>query len=609
MIDDPASPEAKLPDPAAWSRAMADIAERSQRLVADFLKRQQQAGKDGAAPGMAMGMTDPLHIGGAFLDMTQRLMSNPARLVEAQVSLWQDYMKLWQSSAERFLGGASKPMVEPSPGDNRFKDPAWQDSAVFDFIKQSYLLTSRWVQATVHEADGVDAHTARKLDFYTRQFTDALAPSNFVMTNPEVLRATIDSGGENLVNGLKHLLADLERGKGRLAIQMTDPNAFQVGKNIAVTPGKVVFRNNLIELIQYAPTTAEVHKTPLLIVPPWINKFYILDLRPKNSFIKWAVEQGHSVFVVSWVNPDEKLAAKSFDDYLREGPLAALGAIEQATGEKSANVIGYCLGGTLLAATLAYLAAKGQAERIASATFLAALTDFSEAGELSVFIDEEQLGALETRMQEKGYLDGADMANTFNMLRANDLIWSFVVNNYLLGKEPFPFDLLYWNSDSTRMPAAMHSFYLRQMYQENKLVEPGGISLAGVKLDLRKIKTPSFLLSTKEDHIAPWTSTYAATQLYCGPVKFVLAASGHIAGVINPPDKGKYGHWTNDTLPKDPEAWFKGATQHDGSWWPLWESWVDTYAGGKVPARKPGDGKLKPLSDAPGTYVLVKSGN
>jgi polyhydroxyalkanoate synthase len=344
-------------------------------------------------------------------------------------------------------------------------------------------------------------------------------------------------------------------------------------------------------------------------VPPWINKFYILDLRPKNSFIKWAVEQGHSVFVVSWVNPDEKLAAKSFDDYLREGPLAALGAIEQATGEKSANVIGYCLGGTLLAATLAYLAAKGQAERIASATFLAALTDFSEAGELSVFIDEEQLGALETRMQEKGYLDGADMANTFNMLRANDLIWSFVVNNYLLGKEPFPFDLLYWNSDSTRMPAAMHSFYLRQMYQENKLVEPGGISLAGVKLDLRKIKTPSFLLSTKEDHIAPWTSTYAATQLYCGPVKFVLAASGHIAGVINPPDKGKYGHWTNDTLPKDPEAWFKGATQHDGSWWPLWESWVDTYAGGKVPARKPGDGKLKPLSDAPGTYVLVKSGN
>jgi polyhydroxyalkanoate synthase len=465
------------------------------------------------------------------------------------------------------------------------------------------------VQATVHEADGVDAHTARKLDFYTRQFTDALAPSNFVMTNPEVLRATIDSGGENLVNGLKHLLADLERGKGRLAIQMTDPNAFQVGKNIAVTPGKVVFRNDLIELIQYAPTTTEVHKTPLLIVPPWINKFYILDLRPKNSFIKWAVEQGHTVFVVSWVNPDEKLAAKSFDDYLLEGPLAALGAIEQATGEKSANVIGYCLGGTLLAATLAYLAAKGQAERIASSTFLAALTDFSEAGELSVFIDEEQLGALETRMQEKGYLEGADMANTFNMLRANDLIWSFVVNNYLLGKEPFPFDLLYWNSDSTRMPAAMHSFYLRRMYQENKLVEPGGISLAGVKLDLRKIKTPSFLLSTKEDHIAPWTSTYAATQLYSGPVKFVLAASGHIAGVINPPDKGKYGHWTNDALPKDPEAWFKGAAQHDGSWWPLWESWVDTYAGGKVPARKLGDGKLKPLADAPGTYVLVKSGN
>ncbi|HWI29322.1 MAG TPA: class I poly(R)-hydroxyalkanoic acid synthase [Stellaceae bacterium] len=590
-------PPPKLPDPVQWSRDMAEIAERSQRLVLEFLGRQS---------GNGVGPADPLNIGSAFLEMTGRLMADPAKLMQAQVSLWQDYMTLWQRTAERFLGGKAEPMVEPAASDRRFKDAAWSDGTLFDFIKQSYLLTARWLQSTVKEIDGLDDKTAKKVDFYTRQFVDAMAPSNFVLTNPEVLRTTIESGGENLVTGLKHMLEDLERGKGRLMIKMTDMDAFKVGENIAVTPGKVVFQNDLMQLLQYEPTTETVKRRPLLIIPPWINKFYILDLRPRNSFIKWAVDQGHTVFVISWVNPDERLAQKGFDDYMLEGPLAALDAMEQATGEHEANVIGYCLGGTLLAATLAYMTVKGD-NRVASATYFVALTDFAEPGELSIFIDEDQLHVLEERMREHGYLEGSDMATTFNMLRANDLIWSFVVNNYLLGKEPFPFDLLYWNSDSTRMPAAMHSYYLRNMYQENKLVVPGALSLCGVPIDLRRITVPSFLLSTKEDHIAPWKATYAATQIYQGPIKFCLAASGHIAGVVNPPGQGKYGHWENAKLPKDPEAWLQAAKYVNESWWPSWEEWIGRYGGGDVPARKPGDGRLKPIEDAPGSYVRVKA--
>ena len=590
-------PEARIPDPVQLSRDLADIAERSQRLVMEFLQRQRPEG---------LGMADPLNVGQAFLEMTQRLMADPARLVQAQLSLWQDYLKLWQSTTQRLMGGPTEPVIEPTSGDRRFKDNAWTENAVFDYIKQSYLLTARWMQATVKQVDGLDDKTAKKIDFYTRQFVDAIAPSNFVLTNPEVLRETIESGGENLVKGLDNLLRDLERGNGRLMIKMTDLDKFKVGVNIAVTPGKVVYQNDLIQLIQYEPATETVHRRPLLIIPPWINKFYILDLRPENSFIRWAVEQGHTVFVISWVNPDAKLAEKTFEDYMLEGLLAALDAMEQATGEREANVIGYCLGGTLLAATLAYLKAKKD-DRIKSATYFVALVDFKEAGELSVFIDEEQLHYLEKRMREHGYLEGSDMATTFNMLRANDLIWSFVVNNYLLGKEPFPFDLLYWNSDSTRMPAAMHSFYLRNMYQENKLVVPGGITLAGVPIDVSTISTPSFLLSTREDHIAPWKSTYAATQLYRGPVKFVLAASGHIAGVVNPPGRSKYGHWENAKNPPTPDEWLATAKQHPDSWWPVWNKWIDKYAGGEVPARKPGDGKLTPIESAPGSYVLVKA--
>ncbi|MEQ9813471.1 MAG: class I poly(R)-hydroxyalkanoic acid synthase [Azospirillaceae bacterium] len=587
-----------LPDPMAMGKAWAEIAERSQKLVAGFLERQR---KDGPAE------LDPLNLGQAFIEMTTRLIADPSRLAQAQMQFWGEYMTLWQRSAMKFMGHDTDPVALPESGDRRFKDAAWDENVVFDFIKQSYLLASKYIQGTVKEVDGLDSKTSRKVDFYTRQFVDAMAPSNFVMTNPQVLRTTLETGGENLVKGLDNLLTDLERGQGELRITMTDTDAFEVGRNIAVSPGEVVFQNDLMQLVQYAPATETVARRPLLIIPPWINKFYILDLRPENSFIRWAVSQGLTVFVISWVNPDARLAKKSFEDYMFEGPLAAMEAVEQQTGERELNVIGYCLGGTLLAATLAHMTAKGTADRVKSATYFTTMIDFQEAGELGVFIDEEQLAALEARMAKEGYLEGSAMATTFNMLRANDLIWSFVVNNYLLGKEPFPFDLLYWNSDSTRMPAAMHSYYLRRMYQENRLVEPGALTLGGTPIDLSKIEVPSFILSTKEDHIAPWRSTYAGTQTYGGPVKFVLSGSGHIAGVVNPPEPVKYAHWTKSRRARSPEAWLKGAEEKPGSWWPEWRKWLKKFDGGSVPARDPRQGPLQPIEPAPGSYVKVRA--
>ncbi len=585
-------------DPAVIQHSMADIAERSQRLVTDFLSRQSTATSENP---------DPLNIGSAFLDMTTRLMQNPAGLIQAQMDFWQNYVTLWQNTTQRMMG-IDSPVTVPSSGkDRRFKDETWQHNEVFDFIRQSYLLSAQYIQNTVAAAEGLDEKTARKVDFYTRQFIDAMSPTNFALTNPEVLRKTLETGGENLIKGLNNLLGDLERGKGRLSIKMTDTEAFKVGENIVVTPGKVVYQNKLMQLIQYSPATEQVLKRPLLIVPPWINKYYILDLRTKNSFIHWAVAQGHTVFIVSWVNPDETLADMGFEDYMKHGPLAALDAIEAATGERDVNAIGYCIGGTLMACTLSYMATKKD-DRIKSITFLTTMLDFEEAGELSVFIDEEQLRALEATMEKRGYLDGSELAVTFNMLRANDLIWSFVVNNYLLGQEPFPFDLLYWNGDSTRMPARMHSFYLRKMYQENKLIEAGGIELDGVKIDLSKITTPTYFLSTREDHIAPWKSTYRGTQLLKGKsTRFVLAASGHIAGVVNPPESGKYSHWINEELPASPDTWLEGATELAGSWWPDWNRWVSAQAKAQVPAREPGSGKLKAIEAAPGSYVKMMS--
>ncbi|MGH6943511.1 MAG: PHA/PHB synthase family protein [Geminicoccaceae bacterium] len=578
---------------------MGEIVDKSQKLMHDLAERRCASNGHRATP-------DPLNLGPMILQLATRIMSNPASVMQAQMSLWRDYWQLWETTSRRLLGQSIEPVIAPERGDRRFRDPAWDDHAVFDFIKQSYLLTSRWLVETVNELDGFDEKSRQKIDFYTRQFVDAMAPSNFIATNPEVLRATLETGGENLLRGLNNLLDDLDRGRGKLAIKMTDLDAFELGRNVAVTPGKVVFQTELMQLIQYAPTTEQVYQRPLLIIPPWINKFYILDLQPKNSFIKYAVDQGFTVFVISWVNPDERHAAKTFEDYMMEGPLAALGAIEQATGEREITVVGYCLGGTLLACTLAYMAAKRDT-RIKAATFFASLTDFEQPGELGVFIDEEQLAAMDQSMAERGYLDGREMATTFNMLRANDLIWSFVINNYLLGKEPFPFDLLYWNSDSTRMPYAMHSFYLHKFYQENLLMRPGGIRLCDAPIDLRRIRMPSYILSTCEDHIAPWASTYAATQLYKGDVTFVLAGSGHIAGVINPPSVSKYGYWTHEKLPADPQDWLDGAAHREGSWWPHWVAWNATRSGPKVTARKPGDGKLTPIEDAPGSYVRVRA--
>jgi polyhydroxyalkanoate synthase len=506
----------------------------------------------------------------------------------------------------RMMGAPAAPTAEPAKGDKRFKHEDWHEHFLFDYIKQSYLIAARWLHDQVASVDGLDERTKKKVDFFTRQYIDALAPSNFALTNPEVFRETVASGGQNLVKGLNNLLDDIERGGGQLRISMTDAKAFELGVNIATTPGKVVFQNELMQLIQYEPSTKKVWKRPLLIIPPWINKYYILDLREKNSFMRWAVAEGMTVFVISWVNPDEKLAHKNFEDYLSDGTMAALAAIEKATGEPDANVIGYCLGGTLLAATLGHLAAKKD-KRIASATFMTSLIDFTAAGELDVFIDEAQVASLERKMNERGYLEGSEMAQTFNMLRANDLIWSFVINNYLLGRDPFPFDLLHWNCDSTRMPAAMHSFYLRNMYMKNLLVEPNALTLAGTKIDLSKVAVPAYFISAIEDHIAPWKTTYAGTQLFAGKARFVLSGSGHIAGMVNPPAANKYGYWTNEKLPADPDAWFDAAKQHEGSWWPHWKQWVTPFLGREVPARVPGKGKLKVLEAAPGTYARIRA--
>ena len=585
--------------PAEVARLYADIATKSSEVLGKVLAQGP------AGPGRSM--ADELGISKAFFEAWARMLADPLRLAQSQIELWQDYWSLWQRSMLQLMGQKAPPVAEPARTDRRFKHEDWQNNFLYDYLKQSYLIAARHLHQSLAGVQGLDEQTARKVDFYTRQYIDALAPTNFVATNPEVLRETVASGGQNLVKGFANLLEDLSRGNGsQVKLRMTDEQAFKVGENIAVTPGKVVFQNDLMQLIQYAPVTENVHRTPLLIIPPWINKYYILDLREKNSFVKWAAEQGHTVFVVSWVNPDARFAGKTFEDYLNEGPLAALKAVERATGEREVNVVGFCLGGTLLATALAYLAAKGDT-RVKSATFLATLIDFEQPGELEVFVDEEQVAALEKRMEERGYLEGSEMATTFNMLRANDLIWSFVVNNYLLGRDPFPFDLLYWNSDSTRMPAAMHSFYLRNMYVRNLLPQPGGITLNGTPIDLGKVQVPVYFISTLEDHIAPWKSTYTGARLFKSPVRFVLGGSGHIAGIINAPAAKKYGYWTRDELAGDPDAWLQDAAHHEGSWWTDWGAWVAKLAGEQVPARTPGSGKLKALEDAPGSYVTVRA--
>jgi polyhydroxyalkanoate synthase len=594
MIEQPNKPAAA--DPTELARTFAEIALRSKHLVETHLAAH--AGQ------LAEEASDELGVGKAFSELAGRLMSDPFKLAEMSVRMWHDYVNLWQNTLLKAAGAEAPAVAEPVKSDNRFRSELWENNVLFDYIKQSYLIAAQNIQKSVAEVDGLDPVTARKVKFFTRQYIDALAPTNFVLTNPEVLKTTLETGGKNLLDGLNHLLKDMDRGDGKLAISMTDPKAFTMGKNVASTPGKVIFQNDLMQLIQYQPTTSSVYKTPLLIVPPWINKYYILDLREKNSFIRFALDQGITVFVISWVNPDRRHAAKTFDDYLLEGPRAAMDAIEKATGEHDINMIGYCLGGTLTACLLAWMAAKGE-QRVKSVTFFTTLIDFSEPGELGVFVDEEVVSKLEKKMAVRGYLEGSEMASTFNMLRANDLIWSFVVNNYLLGKEPFPFDLLYWNSDATRMPAKMHTFYLRNMYIKNKLREPGGITLAGEAIDVSRITIPAYFISTLEDHIAPWKSTYLSAQLLKGPVRFTLGGSGHIAGVVNPPSANKYWYWTNDTLRDTAEEWLAAADKSPGSWWTDWSNWIARFGGDKVPARAPGQ-HTKAIEDAPGSYASLR---
>jgi polyhydroxyalkanoate synthase len=581
-------------NPPELTQICQSVAERSSKILADFSQKQAES--------LSSAVRDEMGIARAFMDLYARMAADPLLVANMAVGLWGDYMRLWQSTWLRMMGMETRPVAEPAKGDARFKDEDWSSNFLFDHIKQSYLIAARHIQQAVAKVEGLPAESEKKVAFFTRQYVDALAPSNFLLTNPQVLRETLQSGGQNLVRGLNNLLADIERGGGQLRISMTDESAFQLGRNVATTPGKVIHQTPLMQLIQYQPSTPEVYKRPLVIIPPWINKYYILDLREKNSFIRWAVAQGHTVFVLSWVNPDARLAQKGFDDYMREGALAAFDAVEKATGERELNVIGYCLGGTLLGATLGYLANTTR-NRVASATFFVSLLDFSEPGELGVFIDEEQVANLEKKMNERGYLEGSEMAGTFNLLRANDLVWSFVVNNYLLGKDPFPFDLLYWNADSTRMPARMHSFYLRNMYIKNLLGEPGGIELDGVPIDLQAVKTPAYFISTVEDHIAPWRSTYKGAKYLGGPVRFVLGGSGHIAGIVNPPAAKKYHYWANDALPPAPQEWFAGAKQIPGSWWEDWQAWIDRQnAGEKLPARVPQNA----IEDAPGSYAMQR---
>jgi polyhydroxyalkanoate synthase len=587
------------PDMTRFAADLMALARRNQEMFAEALK----------APGDVMQKLDPLNIGATMADAAKRMYFDPARLMQANLELWQQHMQLWQSASQRLIGQATQPVAKPDKGDRRFRDPEWEANPLFDFIKQSYLITSRWLVSTMAAVEGLDEKTARKLDFYTRQFADAFAPSNFLWTNPEVLRATMESQGGNLARGFENFRRDLDRGQGRLQVTMTDPAAFELGRNIAVTPGKVVFQNDLFQLIQYAPATGQVHERPLLIVPPWINKYYILDLTPEKSFVRWAVEHGYTVFVVSWVNPDSRLAEKTFDDYITEGVLAAVDAVTRATGVQEMNAIGYCIGGTLLAAALACMAARGD-ERVRSATFFATQVDFSEPGDLQVFIDEQQLANLDKLMEEKGYLEGQAMFTTFNMLRANDLFWSFYVNNYLLGRDPAPFDLLYWNADATRMPRRTHMYYLREMYLENNLVKPGALTLGGVPIDLTRVNIPIYLLASREDHIAPYPSVFKASHHYSGPVRFVLAGSGHIAGVINPPAQGKYQYWVNpaqDGQVGELADWLAGATEQAGSWWPDWDAWLAPQSGPQVSARTPGAGALPAIEDAPGSYVKARS--
>jgi len=595
----PETTTAKKFDPEAFARNLAQAMESGGQALSTMLKPRETL-EANQQP------TELTEIVKTLTSVANYWMSDQARAAELQAKLGKSYLDLWGNASKKLAGEKAEPTIEPPPRDKRFADPEWRSNQFYDFIMQAYLLTSQWANELVDKADGLDPHTRKKAAFYIQQITNALAPSNFVPTSPELTRVTLENSGDNLVRGMKMLAEDIAAGKGHLKIRQSDPANLEVGVNMATTPGKVIYQNEIMQLIQYQPATETVLRTPLLIVPPWINKFYILDLKPEKSFIKFCVDQGLTVFVISWVNPDKSLADKSFADYMKLGPLTAMDVIEKITGEMKVHTIGYCVGGTLLASTLAWLAERRR-QRVTSATFLTTQVDFTHAGDLMVFVDEGQISALERDMRTTGVLEGARMAMAFNMLRPNDLIWSYVVNNYLKGQPPSAFDLLHWNSDATRMPAANHSYYLRNCYLDNKL-SAGSMVLDGTPLDLAKVKVPIYNLATREDHIAPAESVLYGSQFFGGPVKYVLSGSGHIAGVINPPAANKYQYWTNDNIHVGSVAeWLKGAQEHKGSWWPDWRAWVEQFDPEQVPARAIGNEMYQPIEDAPGSYVKVRS--
>lgn len=589
----------KKSDVEQLSENFTEMSAEFQKMALDFLEEQNAQTSNVE--------NDPMHIGETLLELTKYYAAHPQELIEKQMNLWQDYITLWQNTSRQMMGEPNvEPIITPETDDKRFKDSEWQENKIFDFIKQSYLLTSRHLADAADETTSEAGHEKDKMNFFTRQFIDAMSPTNFALTNPEVIRATVESKGENLVKGLENIMRDYNPDTGKFTISMTDNEKFEPGRNVASTPGKVIYRNDLIELIQYMPTTEKQYKKPLLIVPPWINKFYILDLRPENSLVKWLTDKGYSTFIISWRNPDASMADMGMEDYMNLGTLSAIDRIKAATGESQINTVGYCIGGTMLSCTLAHLAAKEELDQIGCSTFFVTQVDFSEAGELTIFVDEEQMVDMEKTMEKQGFLDGKIMSNTFNMLRGNDLIWSFVINNYMKGKDPFPFDLLYWNGDNTRLTRACHSEYLHDMYVNNNLVKPGAITLNDTPLDLTKITIPTYVQAAHTDHICPWKSVYKDTWHFSGPKRFMLAGSGHIAGVVNPPSAKKYNHWLNDDLPHDPEAWFEGATSKPGSWWDDWHKWLSKKSGPKVAARSPVGGPLEVIEDAPGSYVKVR---
>jgi polyhydroxyalkanoate synthase len=586
-------------DPQAFVHNLAKLYEEYGKAVAAFLEPREKGFIPSPIPSEAN------EVMATLTKVAESWLSSPQRAVALQTELWKGYINLWGNSLKRLVGDPVEDVKKSDPFDKRFQNPDWQQNIFFDFCKQLYLITVNWAEEAVMQAEDLDPHTRQKALFYVRQISAALSPSNFIMTSPDLLSETLSTSAANLVSGMKMLAEDIRAGGGDIKLRQTDSGQFALGKNLAMTPGKVIFQNDLIQLIQYEPSTEKVFKRPMLLIPPWINKFYILDLTQEKSLVKWMVDQGQTVFCISWVNPDERLRDKSFEDYMFEGILKAVEVIKDITGEAEINATGYCVGGTLLAATLAFLEEANQAP-IASATFLAAQVDFSFAGDLKIFIDEAQIEALETAMNARGFLDGSYMASAFNMLRANELIWPYFVNTYLRGQQPGAFDLLYWNSDSTRVPPANHSFYLRECYLKNSLSQ-GKMKLGGKQLHLDKIKVPVYALATKDDHIAPAKSVFYGLPKFGGKVTFVLSASGHIAGVVNPPVRNKYEYWTNEKIEGPLTAWQAHAENHKGSWWPNWQNWLNGLNSGKVSARKPGSANYPPIEDAPGSYVKVKS--